>query len=57
VVLRIDTYATRKNDISLFPFVTNSGGVAHISKEDMEAEISAMARKEFILTFALVGRA
>ena len=41
VILRIDTYATRKSDISLFPFVTDSSGVARISKEEMEAEISA----------------
>ena len=41
VLLRIDTFATCKNDISLFPFVTNSDGVAHISKKEMEAEVSA----------------
>jgi hypothetical protein len=41
VILRIDTHATRKNDISLFPFATDSDGVVRISKEEMQAEVSA----------------
>jgi hypothetical protein len=41
VILRIDTFATRKNDISLFPFSTDECGIARITKEEMEAEVSA----------------
>jgi len=41
VLLRIQTFATYKNDISLFPFATNHEGIARITNEEMRAEVSA----------------
>ena len=41
VLLKIQTFATYKNDISLFPFATNHEGIAHITNEEMRAEVSA----------------
>ena len=41
VLLKIQTFATYRNSISLFPFATDSNGIAHITNKEMRAEVSA----------------
>jgi hypothetical protein len=41
VILKIQTFASRKNDISLFPFATDKDGIAFITNDEMKAEVSA----------------
>jgi hypothetical protein len=41
VLLKIQTFATYRNDISLFPFATNHEGIARVTNEEMRAEVSA----------------
>jgi len=41
VLLKIQTFASYKNDISLFPFATNDEGIARITNAEMRAEVSA----------------
>ena len=41
VLFAIQTFATHKNDISMFPFATEDDGVARITRDLMRAEISA----------------
>lgn len=41
VLFRVHTFANRKNDFRLGPFVTNSEGVATITKRDLLAEAAA----------------
>ncbi len=41
VLFSIQTFATHKNDISMFPFATGEDGVARITRDLMLAEIAA----------------
>ncbi|HVU07086.1 MAG TPA: hypothetical protein VHG89_00930 [Verrucomicrobiae bacterium] len=41
VLIKIQTFATYRNSISLFPFATNHEGIARITNEEMRAEVSA----------------
>lgn len=40
-MLSIQTFATHKNDIRLFPFLTDEDGIARITQADMRAEAVA----------------
>lgn len=41
VLFSIQTFATHKNDISLFPFASDANGVVRITSEEMKAEAEA----------------
>jgi hypothetical protein len=41
VLFRIQTFATHKNDISLFPFASDAEGIVRITKDEMKAEAAA----------------
>ncbi len=41
VLLEIQTFATRKNDISLFPFASDANGLVRITKDDLMAAVEA----------------
>ena len=41
VLFKVHTFANRKNDFKLGPFITGSDGVATITKQDLLAEASA----------------
>jgi hypothetical protein len=53
VLLKIQTFATYKNDISLFPFATNHEGIAHITNEEMRAEADAAYDSDLMGTAAI----
>jgi len=41
VLFSIQTFATRKNSISLFPFASDAEGIVRITKDDMKAKAAA----------------
>ena len=41
VLFSIQTFATHKNDISLFPFASDADGIVRITKAEMKAEAAA----------------
>jgi hypothetical protein len=41
ILFSIQTFATRKNDISLFPFASDAEGIVRITKDEMRAEVAA----------------
>lgn len=41
VLFKIQTFATHKNDISLFPFASDAEGIVRITRDEMKAEASA----------------
>jgi hypothetical protein len=53
VLLQIQTFATYKNDISLFPFATNDEGIACITNEEMRAEAEAAYDSDLMGTTAI----
>jgi hypothetical protein len=53
VLFQIQTFATYKNDISLFPFTTNQEGIARITNEEMQAEAAAAYDSDLMGTTAI----
>ena len=53
VLLKIQTFATYKNDITLFPFATNHEGIAYITNEEMRAEADAAYDSDLMGTTAI----
>jgi hypothetical protein len=53
VLFQIQTFATYKNDISLFPFATNHEGIAHITNEEMLTEAAAAYDSDLMGTSAI----
>lgn len=41
ILIRIQTFATHKNDISLFPYCSDATGVVHITRQELLAEAEA----------------